>query len=146
MCFYWDPTQLVPPDPLQRAGNYWEGRGRSPQRPGLFPLPLTSRFSSRSDCWRGKADCTDRGRWSPWAQPAHKQSTAALQLQIRQVSPELHVKKKKKMRGKKKRKKGKHNPGSALAKPGPFKERKFPRATLDKPRGPILLSGMSVQI
>ena len=117
----------MPPDPLQRAGNYWEGRGRSPQRPGLFPLPLTSRFSSRSDCWRGKADCTDRGRWSPWAQPAHKQSTAALQLQIRQVSPELQVKKKKK-RGEKKKGKKENTiqalpwPNLALLRKGNFPE------------------------
>jgi len=44
------------------------------------------------------------------------------------------------------KKKGNHNPNSALAKPDPFKERKFPRATLSKPGGPILLSGMSVQM
>lgn len=48
--------------------------------------------------------------------------------------------------GKKQKKKKNHNPNSGLAKPGPFKARKFPRATLDKPGGPILLSGMSVRI
>lgn len=45
-----------------------------------------------------------------------------------------------------KTKKGNHNPNSALANPGPFKERKFPRATLNKPGGPILLAGPLVHI
>lgn len=38
-----------------------------------------------------------------------------------------------------------HNPNPALARPAPFEERRFPRATL-KPGGLILLPGMSVQI
>lgn len=82
------------------------------------------------------------GSFSPRVWPVETQSSAfsaavnqAVPTNVNFALSSRGFKKKKK----RKKKKGNHNSNSALAKLGPFKERKFPRATLDKPGGLILL-------